>query len=913
LKDLKTPQVEPKNIRGSEVNPIAKWMTATTHACLACALSVVLFSSALPDEKVEARNVTYQLNIPAENLDAALQALALASHHKLLYRAELVAGKTSRALIGTFTTEEAVRQLLSGTDLGFDITPASVVLIRSKDEGKSGDAAVGVQAGAASAAMSSSAPPDATPSDTNGGGKQSSQDFRMAQMGQANTGASTVASTTESSTINQNGGPALTEIIVTAQKRSERLLDVPVPVTAINAQALIDNNQLRLQDYQTLVPGLNVTPDDYGLPLITIRGLTTGPYTNPTVAIVVDDVPFTSFSFIGFGQEAPDLDPNDLQRVEVLRGPQGTLYGASSTGGLIKYVTVDPSTDGVSGRVEGGFSSVYNGAELGYNLRASVNVPLSDTFAVRLSGFTRLDPGYIDDPGLFAKGVNEAEAVGARLSTMWRPSEGVSLKVSALYQHNTVGGSSSADVGQGLGDLQQNDVRGSGAFESKLSAITATLAAKLGNADLTAVSGYTVNNIDTSIDYTNALGECTSNGCGTGFSGFGVSGTPVYNENRATKFTQELRLSVPIGSSVDWLIGTFYTYETDRGTTSILAADPLTGVAVGQWLFNYSPSNTSLQEYAGFTDLTFHVTDRLDVQFGGRESQNKQAVAPVINIGPYEPYLIGNPSPYVSPRFDSKGNAFTYLVTPRFKVSSDFMVYARLASGYRPGGPNLAPGVPSSYRDDTTENYEVGSKLDIFDHALSIDASLYYINWKDIQLSVVEPTGEGYITNGSRAKSQGVELSVESRPLRGMAISAWATWNDAVLTQSFPIAIPGESTYGVVGDRLPNGARVSGSLSLQQDFPLWARVTGFVAGTEAYVGDRLGQFTTTPLRQTYPSYAQTDVRAGAKYESWTYNFFVDNAFDKRAVLDGGIGTFNVAAFNYIRPRTMGLNIAKSFK
>src|SRR5262249_806130 len=148
------------------------------------------------------------------------------------------------------------------------------------------------------------------------------------------------------------------------------------------------------------------------------------------------------------------------------------------------------------------------------------------------------------------------------------------------------------------------------------------------------------------------------------------------------------------------------------------------------------------------------------IQVGGRESENKQTYNQSYT-GPYAPAFLLSPSPFIYPREDSKGNAFTYLVTPEFKVSSDLMLYARLASGYRPGGPNVAtPAAPATYAGDKTENYEVGVKSDSLDHRLSLDASLYYVDWKDIQLQLRDPlTGATYFTNGSRAKSEGVEFS----------------------------------------------------------------------------------------------------------------------------------------------------------
>jgi outer membrane receptor protein involved in Fe transport len=174
----------------------------------------------------------------------------------------------------------------------------------------------------------------------------------------------------------------LEEVIVTAQKRSERLQDVPVPVTAIGANTLVDTNQMRLEEYYSQIPGLTLTVGDgRGVPMISIRGITSG-YTNPTVGVVVDGTPYGASTNLALGALVPDIDPSELARVEVLRGPQGALYGASSMGGLLNYVTIEPSTDRASGRVQAGTSSVYDGDQLGYNLSAAVNVPLSDTFAV---------------------------------------------------------------------------------------------------------------------------------------------------------------------------------------------------------------------------------------------------------------------------------------------------------------------------------------------------------------------------------------------------------------------------------------------------------------------------------------------------------------------------------------------------
>jgi outer membrane receptor protein involved in Fe transport len=248
-------------------------------------------------------------------------------------------------------------------------------------------------------------------------------------------------------------------------------------------------------------------------------------------------------------------------------------------------------------------------------------------------------------------------------------------------------------------------------------------------------------------------------------------------------------------------------------------------------------------------------------------------------------------------------------------MSPDVMLYARLASGFRPGGPNstCGPGVPCEFGADETRNYELGIKGQVFDRALSFEASVYRIDWDDIQLGVTAPSGIGYTDNGGKAKSQGAELSIEMRPLTGMLLSAWVAYNDAELTE-VPLL---SSLVAAAGDRLPYSSRRSGNLSLDQEFPLGARLTGTIGGSVSYIDDRKGIFQRTgagTARQTFPAYAQVDFRAGARWDTWSLNAFVNNLTDRRGVLRGGLDAVisNPASFTYIQPRTVGLNLAKDF-
>jgi outer membrane receptor protein involved in Fe transport len=562
-------------------------------------------------------------------------------------------------------------------------------------------------------------------------------------------------------------------------------------------------------------------------------------------------------------------------------------------GGLLKFVTVDPSTDGVTGHLQAGTSSVHRGDELGYSLRGAVNVPLSDTWAVRASGFTRRDPGYIDNVQTGEEDLNRADAHGARFSALWRPSADFSLKLSALVQQ--IEGDGSSDVFSNLGELQQSLLRGAGAYDRKAQAYSATLAAKLGRFDLTAISGYNRNEIADSVDFSDtAIFRSTAQNL------FGVGGVPLTTDIDAEKFTQEIRLSAPIGTKVDWLFGVFYTDEDSGFEQNALAVDPATGARAGNLLNLRIP--TQYTEYAAFTDLTFHVTDRLDIQIGGRESRIEQVFSQT-QVGP-----LANASANVS-GLEVKPSAFTYLLTPQFRFSPHLMMYARLASGYRAGGINSSAGVPLQYDPDETRNYEIGAKGDFLDRTLSVDASLYSIDWKDIQVRVRHPVTQlAFTANSGEARSKGVELTVESRPRAGLRIASWVSWNDAVLTADIP---PGP-VYGLEGDRLPLSSRFSGNLSLDEEFPLGARMSGFVGGSVSYLSRRLGNFRSVALRQEYPAYAIADATAGVRHDSWTLTLFINNLTDRRGVLSGGLDGSPITAFSYVQPRTIGLSAVKTF-
>jgi outer membrane receptor protein involved in Fe transport len=636
------------------------------------------------------------------------------------------------------------------------------------------------------------------------------------------------------------------------------------------------------------------------------------------VGILIDDVPYGSpTGLTGRGQ--PDIDPGDLARVEVLRGPQGTLYGVSSMGGLLKFVTIDPSTDSLSGRVQVGTNTFFNGVAPGYNFRGSVNVPIVDTIAIRASAFRTQDPGYIEDIGTGQRGVNRHTSDGGRLALLWKPSDTVSLKLSALVQDAKRDGAEVAVLDTGFGDLQESSIRNTQTTEVKTQAYSATLKAKFGGIELTSLTGFNVDHFLGNHDTTYVLPI----GGGLTFWDYLANtylnttghGSAVLDLLTNRNFSQELRLSIPIVDQVNLMIGGFYTDEKNVQIENNYGADLNTGALTENYFLGAHNTNR-YKEYAAFANLTYNVTDQFDVQFGGRWSEVKQ-VTDIEWSGPSAPDLLT----YLSvPDIRSKDTPFTYLVTPRYKISPDLMVYARLASGYRPGGANqvcAAQGIPCSYDPEKTKNYELGFKGDFFDRTLSLDASLYRIDWKDIleTLSGPPPAYLSYYVNLGAAKSQGVELSMNMRPVRGLTLGAWVAYDDAKYTATLPATVGLSAARP--GDRIEGTSRFSGNLSVDEEFILTGRLTAFAGGVLSYIGDRLGGIQAPGIpRDRFPAYAQVDLHAGVKYDTWNLSVFANNVADKRGILEGGADYQyeypNAHTYSIIQPRNVGFNVSKTF-
>lgn len=724
------------------------------------------------------------------------------------------------------------------------------------------------------------------------------------------------------------------EIVVTAQKRSQLLLEVPQSVTVVASETLERQHADNFEDYLALIPGLSLESSTPGVSRITLRGINTGGVAS-TVGVYVDEVPFGSSSGLANGAIlAGDFDTFDVARLEVLRGPQGTLYGASSLGGVMKFVTNPPSTAGFEARGQAGFESVKDG-DVGYSATGLVNVPLTDRLAVRASGFYRFDDGFIDsignnpipsllDPNVtivdgtrVGENINELDTFGGRVSGLFESGDRLSVRVTALMQNIESAASDYFEADPATleplyGDLVLSQYHPE-FTEIEYRILSATVDYDLGFASLLSSTSYGTFEQDFQVDLAFGLAPVV-----TFLYGDAVARplSAILDQTTGTdKFTQEFRLTSPESETLEWLVGAFYTREKSaidpQDLFAVEAGTETIAEGIPQVLEVFLHS--TYEEYAAFANATWHLTPRFDLTFGGRASRNDQVATQLID----DSALGGGRTAFEDAR--SSEDVFTYSVAPRFEVSDDTAVYARVATGYRPGGPNVLPslappGTPTTYDSDRLTSYELGLKADWLDRVLSLDLAAYYLDWEDIQLfAVINDTGVN--ANGGTAVSKGVEFTVAMRPTENLAILFNGAWTDAYLTEDTDPIVG-----GLDGDPLPFVPEWSLSLGADYEWTVMGDAMAYVGGDVNYVGERTADFgvrTAAGSIREVPTYETVDLRAGLDFGRWSVEAYGQNVADERGVTSifgfaPGVFPNNAAGVAIIRPRTVGLTVGVEF-
>lgn len=735
----------------------------------------------------------------------------------------------------------------------------------------------------------------------------------------------------------QEADPAAPEeIVVTAQKREQRLIDVPSAVTAVSGDALTQRNLTRIEQFAAFTPGISFSEGLTG-PQLTVRGLNASGQ-GATTAILVDDVPLTSSS--SYQQSTtPNFDTYDLERIEVLRGPQGTLYGASALGGLVKYVTKAPDLARIEGSAQLELNHVDDG-ETGGSVRAALNLPVvQDSVAIRVSGLYERLPGYIDNPLGNKRNVNSGERYGVRGALLWQAGPDFSVRLSGIWQRDDRDAPASIDVvGAALtpatppanatsiahgGELQRN-LRLGEPIKRKSQLYSATLNYDAGFASITSITSLAKMNFQRRkvLTHYNAAPGVTF---GDVLSG--AYGQPV--DIRSNDFTtvrrinQEIRLaSAPDSGPIDYLVGLFYTDEKSSVTqffdvTSVTTPPEILTLPVpGGGLF--VPAR--YREIAGFAQLTWHVLPTVEVTGGARYSRNRQRSQTTRFAGFVSQSFVDVTDP---PSKTKEGKA-TWSGAISWHPAERVTLYARVATGYRPGGPNLIPaalppGYRTSYGADTTVNYELGAKGELFDRRLSFDISAFTVDWTNIQIptSVVDPdTGvpNNFTDNGGKARSRGVEYALRLAASPQLSFFVNGAYTDANLRAAVP------SIGGLRGDRLPYVPTFTNTAGFDYRLPVGGNATMFLGADWTYVGSRNSDFIVGGLaaphtgHQRLPSYSTVNLQGGVELGQHRLDLYVTNVGNARGLYyylsgDGAEGMGNAIVQ---QPRTFGVRFSTNF-
>ena len=701
----------------------------------------------------------------------------------------------------------------------------------------------------------------------------------------------------------------LETVVVTAQKREESIQDVPMGISALSGTTL-DNLQARdFADYAALVPGLSLASGQSGLTRLTLRGQNAGGV-GSTVAVYIDESPFGSSTALANGSiDTGDFETWDMQRIEVLRGPQGTLYGANSEGGLLKFVTNAPELGkfSVAGEVNG--ESVDHGGN-GVDAHALVNVPLGDTVALRVSGFYDQLPGYINDPARGLHDLNDGHQSGGRASLLAALTPDLSIRLTAEIQTTEYDGTNTVDVNpvtlQPLyGDLaQERAVVEPSNF--RYENYNATIDWNVGTFKLLSATSYGVLDADVVTDGTPIYG-----GLAAGL--FGGTGAPLDGDTRLEKFTQELRLTSPSSDRLEWQLGGFFTHESATLLQNLYAVTAPAGPVLG--LLIQPVIDSTYKEGAGFLDLTYHINSQFDIQAGGRWSSNSQNATQTTT---YDPTLAGLLGVVPNPQIvygSSNEHVWTYSVAPSWHFDKSGMVYARLATGYRPGGPNVLPpnappDVQREYGSDKTTNVELGVRSTQLDGRLSLDVALYHVDWKNIQLTEIVG-GFGINANGGTATTEGVEWTFGWRPVQELTVQLTGAYTDAHLTSDAP-SLDAES-----GARLPYAPKWGTSVDAEYKRPVFGDYSGFFGASYSYVGSRSSDFassTSTPPGQVVlPGYNTYGARIGLENGRYRLTLYGKNLSDSRGFTN--YSSFPSSPYSTVtvtQPLTVGLTLSAKF-
>lgn len=705
----------------------------------------------------------------------------------------------------------------------------------------------------------------------------------------------------------------LQDIIVTASRRKEPLQDVAMAVSTIDTDERIDAGHTGLTDILTFVPGVSVT--NSGRPYLNnvyMRGINA--QLSAGVTSYVDEIPFGSSTV--YTQPTP-LDGTllDLGTLDVMKGPQGTLYGASALGGILKFNTRRPSLQVGSSSVSANLSNTRRG---GFNqlYRANLNGPLvRDRLGGSLTVFREDTHGYVDNEAIGEEDWDDYEYYGGSGSLFWSVTDRLDVTLQGLYQNATQDGTSLVQANY----AQDMPIPGAGPAEP-LFGEYATGAANLNPSEYEAsLAGLT-------IKYDTGFGELASvtsiqemffiqeQDVTTPFASFADAFFPdtaphssavLVGDLGFDKFTQEVRLTSDSNESFEWIVGTFYTEEDGHNVQDLVVTPD-----VPLYFANF-PS--TYEEISAFATGTWYFTPKLDASFGLRYTNYSNDVE-LNTVGPLLAPL---------PLSEIEDEISNFLVNLRYRPSDDNSFYTRVASGFRPGGANfilLDPetGEPLSnpfFEPDDLVSYEAGVKGDSANGRLNYDLATYYIDWQDYQIGVIRG-GVQVVGNAEKAVSRGVEASV------GMAVTDALTLTGSLSYVNAELAADEPDLGGADGDQLPSIPEWQATLEATYNFRLggWPAYVGtsyrykgeMPVGFDGFTDASGNEFPPSAPRVWLEDYHLVDLRAGVALRDFDISLYVNNVFDEWAWTSFTPSFATIPTGAPTQPRTYGAMVRWHF-
>ncbi|WP_421837817.1 TonB-dependent receptor [Novosphingobium sp.] len=726
------------------------------------------------------------------------------------------------------------------------------------------------------------------------------------------------------------------EIVVTAQKRSEKLQDVPLSIVALTTEALAERNVRNFNDYAKFLPSLSYSSYGPGQAEVYFRGLSNGNRLStgslPTVGVYLDEQPVTTIG------STIDVHIYDIARVEALSGPQGTLFGASSEAGTLRIITNKPDTKAFSGSVDLTANTVAHG-KAGGIAESYLNIPLSSRAALRVVGFYQYDGGYIDNvraPGgvtyptsgvvrdnkaLVGRDQNSIEAYGGRAALKVDLDDNWTATAGVMGQHQTSNGTFAYKPS--VGDLKTTRFFPEAQKDEWYQASLA-IEGKLGSFDLTYAGAYFERKAAYTSDYSDyaylydSYYASTPDYFGNNFkdnAGNLINPAQIVSQDeRFTKQSHELRIASPATDRLRIVAGLFYQRQTNNWRNlytvpNLADAQSVTGLPG----VNYANIQFRTdRDYAAFAEAAFDIVPTLTLTGGlrGYKYDNnvigffgfngtRSAVGEALCLpGTVGAYGVPNGSGRPCDNIDAKatGSGVRHKLNLSWKAAPGKLLYATWSTGFRPGGINRRPIAPA-YAVEKLTNYEIGWKTSWLGGKVLFNGALFLEKLSQAQFAVTsDQNGITDIVNAGRARSKGIEADLTVRPAQGLSFQVSGTYADAVITTdlckytnaAFDCTIPSDSG-NPNALRAPAGTRFAGSprfkLSglMRYEFTL-GKIDYFLQAAAFHQSSVSSSLDVEEARLIglQPGYSTVDLSAGISRDTWSASLTVENLGDKRA-------------------------------